>query len=158
MIRMNPYDPVAHSKLAVWYFRRWQNLGHDPNNAIRTLERGLEYCPGSFELHYLLAGMYRQIGEPQKARRAYAEALKLRPRSWRTLEQLARLAEVSGDYTEARYYDLLAAQIKPGGSADQAEDEPAVLPDLQSVDTPSGAETPTSAPIPTLQIPPEAKS
>ena len=59
-------------------------------------------------LHQIAAIYERQLSEFDKAFEVYARALDVDPRVTETLEQLTRLAEVTGDWS--RLADLLAAQ------------------------------------------------
>ena len=108
MIRSNPYDPFSHHALARWYVVQGKR-----EQAVEVTERGLTYCPASFDLQYLLARIYRDLGNLTLARRAYDQARLLRPQSLHVLLNLADLELRLGNVRRAQRYLKMAHQLAP---------------------------------------------
>lgn len=157
MIRANPYDPIAHNKLAIWHIKRNRVLGKGLDEAVRAVKRGIAYCPGSFELRYLLARLQGDLGDIEMARVTYQKARQLRPRSRQVLEQLIRLARRVGDRREAEHYEALLQQLEPGASLERiAPFSPNLPPPPPPMPTPMSTAPPTTGTAtPPLQIIPE---
>jgi len=144
MVVANPYDPLSHHALARWFI-----LQGDLRRAVGAAERGLRYCPASFELQYLLASCWRGLGEMHSALAAYRRAMELKPRSSPVLLNLALLELRLGHSDLARRYLLLAQQVLPGDRAIEATLEAIrsgrIEPLLERSEAPS---TPTAKTLP----------
>jgi tetratricopeptide (TPR) repeat protein len=165
MIRANPYDPWAHFHLARWheeksrYALRVQNFEQaktDLEDAVKAVERGLDYCPASVLLLYNLGRWYRVLGKAEQARDTFLRAHLLAPRQVPVLESLAELELQLGHPKRARRYMQMAHQIAFSALAKDAsrrrprsgrQARPPVEPQVENGDRP------TSAPGPVPQIP-----
>jgi len=63
-VTLDPHLGDAYLQLGILYTDR-----HDFPGALRMLQRAVELMPSSDQAHYRLAQIYRQAGEPEKARK-----------------------------------------------------------------------------------------
>ena len=90
--------------------------------AAAGFERALDWDPANPDLHFMLAGLYRDVPalrDADAAREHGERAAELSPHSWRAQSQLAQLYEVAGLDEEAERAYLRTIELNPLEAADQ---------------------------------------
>jgi tetratricopeptide (TPR) repeat protein len=83
------------------------------DQAITYLEKAQSYLPNNADCLYYIASVYRRMGELEKSKEYFFEAVKLDPNSVIIIYNLAKTFYLLRDYTNALKYYNAALQINP---------------------------------------------
>ncbi len=105
-------NSAAYLNLAISYqtFGLWQQ-------SVNSVDQAIKLKPDCVECYWLLGNGYENLGRAEESRKAYENALVLRPNYPSALAGLGQLAETSGDFAGAQHY-LDAATRSLGQFAD----------------------------------------
>ncbi|MFO7853331.1 MAG: tetratricopeptide repeat protein [Bacteroidota bacterium] len=107
--RIEPNLPEAYISSGYYYY--WGLL--DYTEALKQLEIALEYLPNNTECHYLMACVYRRMGEWENAEEEFITAANNDPRNTRIVANTAEIFFLLGDYSKSLYYYNLATSLSP---------------------------------------------
>jgi tetratricopeptide (TPR) repeat protein len=106
---IDPDLPEVNIALAHYYYRGFLNY----SEALKQLEIAREYLPNNAECNYLMACVYRRMGEWEKAEEKFVEAAENDPGNSEILTNTAETYYLLGDYERSLYYINKARNLNP---------------------------------------------
>jgi len=106
---IKPHFADAHHALGVYYYHGFL----DYDNALTHLKKDLELNPNDAECIFHIAGVYRRMGNWQKAEEEFLKAFKSDPRNSRVVYNTAETFYLIGKYSEALDYVNMAIELNP---------------------------------------------
>lgn len=85
----------------------------DYQEALRQIDKALEYSPGSYPLLYQKGNICLYLNQTDEARKCFNAMLRLKSRSQEAVFGLAKAAVIDGNNSEARSYMEQAEKIDP---------------------------------------------
>ncbi|MBN1387021.1 MAG: tetratricopeptide repeat protein [Bacteroidales bacterium] len=106
---IKPHFADAHHALGVYYYHGFL----DYDNALTHLKKALELNPNDAECIFHIAGVYRRMGNWQKAEEEFLKAFKSDPKNSRVVYNTAETFYLVGKYSEALDYVNMTIELNP---------------------------------------------